>query len=116
VALRDRATSLAIEAGREVSREALAAALLSRLHQRLRDTVEGRWALVAEAWRRRAALLGELVTAQSQGLAVQGRLAAADPLRGIELELLGGERRCFRAEDTTLILPEAAAAGLEGSL
>jgi len=98
------ATSLAMEAGRKVCREALAAALLCRLHDRLRDTVEGRWALVAEAWLRRTALLGELVTAQSQGVAYEGRLVAADPLRGIELELPGGERRRFRAEDTTLIL------------
>jgi len=103
-ALRASATSLAIEAGRECSREAVAGALLGRLHTCLRDAAEGRWALVADAWRRRASLLGQAVAVHCRGQLHEGRLVALDPLLGIELEGPLGERCRFRAEDTSLIL------------
>ncbi|HUT34782.1 MAG TPA: biotin--[acetyl-CoA-carboxylase] ligase [Planctomycetota bacterium] len=103
--LRSSATSLAAEAGRAFCREAIAGALLSRLCCRVADAVAGRWELVAAAWRQRASLVGQVVAVESQGRAHRGRVVAADPLRGLELELPNGERRACRAEDTTLILP-----------
>ncbi|MBM4036637.1 MAG: biotin--[acetyl-CoA-carboxylase] ligase [Planctomycetes bacterium] len=103
-ALRATATSLAEEAGRGFAREAIAAAVLGRLRERYHDALHGRWQEVAEAWRQRASLLGEVVTVQSQGREFAGRLASLDPLRGITLELPGGELRAFRAEDTSLVL------------
>lgn len=102
--LRERATSLAIEAGRAFEREAVAGALLRRLQARYRDALEGRWEQVAAEWRRRAALLGEAVTVQAEGRDHVGRLVALDPLAGITLELAGGESRAFRAEDATRVV------------
>ncbi len=103
--LRGSATSIAIEAGRPFSREAVAGALLHGLQRRYREAIEGRWEHAAAAWRQRAALLGELVTVQCQGREHSGRLVGMDPLAGITLELPEGEQRTYRAEDATRVLP-----------
>jgi len=102
--LQASATSLAIEAGRDFAIESVAGAALRFLAERYRDALDGRWDAVAEQWRRRASLLGRLVTIRSNGRAFDGRLVATDPVGGIELELPGGGLRRFRAEDTTLAI------------
>jgi len=101
--LRSAATSLAAEAGRELGRERLAAAVLRRLGDRYRDAVEGRWPAVAACWRERCSLGMETVAVELRGQLYRGRVVAVDPLGGIELELEGGERRVFPAERTSLV-------------
>ena len=112
--LRRTATSLAIEAGQDFSRERLAAAVLDRLAARYRDALDGRWAVVAAEWRRRAVGLGLSATVETGGQAYQGRLVDLDPLGVLELELAGGERRVFRAEAATLVLSPAERDSPEG--
>ncbi len=105
--LQGSATSLALEAGKELGVEAVAGATLRLLAERYRDAVAGRWDALAAQWRRRASLLGRLVVVRSNGRDFQGRLVASDPVDGVELELSGGERRRFRAEDASLLLPRS---------
>jgi len=102
--LRPVATSLAIEAGKDFSRERLAGAVLRALQASYREALGGRWGDSAALWRRRLAMVGQLVTIRSRGAEWRGRLLDADPLCGVELLLPGGERETFRAEDTTLIV------------
>lgn len=103
--VRPTATSLAIEAGRPIAREALAGAVLARLRAHYREALAGRWAGVAQQWTRRAALLGQAVRVQVQGGSYEGRLVASDPLLGVELECFSGERRAFRAEEALRVAP-----------
>ncbi|MFP4057317.1 MAG: biotin--[acetyl-CoA-carboxylase] ligase [Candidatus Brocadiia bacterium] len=105
-ALQGRATSVAIETGRQVPREPLAGQVLRHLRHRYDQARGGHWARVADAWRRRSSLVGQTVELESRGSPVYGRVVQADPLAGIELELPGGIRRRFRAEHTTLVSPK----------
>jgi len=102
--LRGAATSLAIEAGTDFSREEIAAEVLRRLARRYRDAVEGRWPQVAACWHERSSLVGRPATVASSGESYEGRLVEVDPLGRIELEMAGGERRVFRAESASLVL------------
>lgn len=108
--LRACATSLAMEAGRPFSREALAVAVLRSLERRYREAVKGYWESTAECWRKRAALLHDTVAVHSRGLEHVGCLVGIDPLVGITLELPGGERLVFRAEDATRVIPASCQA------
>ncbi len=105
VEVRETATSLRAVTGEPLEREAVAAALLRRLHERYRDCAEGRWDAVSAAWRERSSLVGQEIEVRSAGGAARGRVVAVDPLSGIELEMVGGERRCFAADSTSVIDP-----------
>jgi len=108
--LRGVATSLAIEAGREISRERLAAAVLRRLAEGCRRTVGEGWDHVAGLWRERCRLAGCPATVATEGQTFAGRLVYVDPLGQVELELEGGERRVFRAERASLRIDPSALA------
>ena len=101
-ALRPLATSLAAEAGREFSREDVAAAILERLHSRYRRLAEGGRSEVAAEWVRRCGLLGLEATVRLNGAQFRGTIVGVDPLDGIELELAGGLRRKFPPGGATL--------------
>jgi len=107
--VRGTATSLALEAGTEFSRERLAAAVLNRLGDRYADVLAGQWLTVASLWQRRASLVGQTVTVTFRARTYEGRVLHADPLGRIEIELAGGERREFRAEHASLALAPSVA-------
>jgi len=103
--LRERATSLAAEAGRELEVECMAAATLRRLDALYRQVGAGGWAAVAAAWRARCSLVGETADVETEGRLLRGRVVEADPLAGIELELADGERRQCQPDSATRVLP-----------
>ena len=65
----------------------------------------GRWAEVAAGWRARASLVDEVVAVRADRAEYRGKLLRSDPLEGITIELPGGVRRAFRAEQATLAPP-----------
>ena len=97
------AASLSAAAGRVFEREPVAAALLGRLDARYGDATAGRWEAVAGAWQARCSLVGESAELGSAGAIYRGRVVAADPVAGIELELSRGDRRTFPAESTSVV-------------
>ncbi len=100
--LRSTATSLALEAGRDFSREELAAAMLTRLRSRYEQLASEGWGEVAAEWLKRCRLVGREAVVRSDGSSFRGTIVSVDPLDGIVLELAGGERRGFAPEKATL--------------
>jgi len=95
--LRKSATSVRIERGEEVSRPAMARALLEGIERWL-DAAEGDTAPLKAAWRERSAILGRKVRIRQGGREVAGTVEDLDPAVGIELRLASGPMRLFRGE------------------
>jgi len=101
--IRTRATSLAAETGRAVALEDAAVAVLLRLDSRYRDATSGAWPQVAVAWCERSPLVGETIEAKANGRVLHGRVIAADPLSGLELELPDGRTHVCLPDSATLL-------------
>ncbi len=102
--LRETATSLSAELGREVSRTVAARALLEGLDRWARSMQAGP-AEIAAAWRERSGILGRDVTVETAGRTLQGRVEDVDVLEGVELRLQGGDRVRIRGEHVERLRP-----------
>ncbi|MFW6162996.1 MAG: biotin--[acetyl-CoA-carboxylase] ligase [Planctomycetota bacterium] len=97
------ATSLSAEGGQEFVLERVAATLLRRLDARYYETCGSQWRDVAEAWRARCGLVGEVAEVEVNGQRLRGTVTALDPLAGLDLMLEGGGRRRCGAEAATVV-------------
>ena len=86
-------TSLLVAAGRAVDRDELLASLLDRLADGYADFCATGGFPDLDAWRRRAALLGENVAVEQAGVTLAGRFAGIDDDGALLLQTDGGVRR-----------------------
>jgi len=99
-AIRDIATSMAVELGRPVDREPLLASLLlefERLYAQARDGGS-----VRDAWRARLATLGQHVTATMPSRTVEGVAEDVGEDGSLIVRTVSGERVVVEAGDVTL--------------
>jgi BirA family transcriptional regulator, biotin operon repressor / biotin---[acetyl-CoA-carboxylase] ligase len=104
--LRDRATSLAIELGREVDRGGLAVQCLECLDLWYGRLLRGELEHVDAELRSGAALLGQRVALELGGAVHRGVVLEVSLRTGIALRLDSGEERAFPGEQVSLrVLP-----------
>jgi BirA family biotin operon repressor/biotin-[acetyl-CoA-carboxylase] ligase len=99
--LPENATSLQVESGDEQDRERLLDAILARLDAAYRHFERAGGSFDQDAWRRRAAFLGELVCVEAGDLMLDGILAGVDGDGALILKEPGGERRRVVVGDVT---------------
>lgn len=93
------ATSLAIETGKEVSRNNLASALLASLERWLSvDNSDP----VLHRWQQLSALLGQHITVESNNQTYSGFCRGIDPAEGLVVQLDTGMVKIFHANQTTI--------------
>jgi BirA family biotin operon repressor/biotin-[acetyl-CoA-carboxylase] ligase len=101
--MRDDVTSLAAEGARDVSVQAVAAAVLARLAESY-DALRSGPGAVLSAWRSRAAdWWGSLVDVRAGGTTLRARLLEVDGEGALVLELPGGERRRLLSGEVTRV-------------
>jgi BirA family biotin operon repressor/biotin-[acetyl-CoA-carboxylase] ligase len=96
--LATKATSIAQTLGREVAREAVAAALLQRLdafYQRLQSDGDAAQAALREAWRDRLVMLGKRVMVRQGGQALAGLAEDVDASGALLLRTPDGTLRAI---------------------
>jgi BirA family biotin operon repressor/biotin-[acetyl-CoA-carboxylase] ligase len=98
--IRDIATSLMVELGREVEREALLAAYLWKLEDLYQAAKGG--VSVLPRWRERLVTLGKQVTATSQSGVVSGLAEDVEDDGALVIRTDAGERIVVEAADVTL--------------
>jgi ribosomal protein S18 acetylase RimI-like enzyme len=103
--LRGEATSLRIETGRAPDRTGLLVALVGALDRWRLRLAGGEVAAVEEAFRARAAHLGETVTVLEGSEPVAGVLESVSPVAGLAVRLPGGALRVLRPEHARGLRP-----------
>jgi BirA family biotin operon repressor/biotin-[acetyl-CoA-carboxylase] ligase len=98
--IRDVATSLSVEAGREIDREALLAAYLRHFEHLYRDAQRGESALTP--WRERLVTLGQRVHAAWPGGSAEGIAEDVDRDGALLVRASNGELARVEAGDVTL--------------
>jgi BirA family biotin operon repressor/biotin-[acetyl-CoA-carboxylase] ligase len=99
--LRDRATSVDLEASGPVDRVAVGRAILQQLDKRLAGDGGISDDQLAAEWRSHSADIGARVTLASQGQSFCGRIIDVRPHSGLLLQLDAGGRREFDPVTTT---------------
>ncbi|MCL5292985.1 MAG: biotin--[acetyl-CoA-carboxylase] ligase [Actinobacteria bacterium] len=97
------ATSLSIEAGREIDKLTLARRLLQELDARYSKLKEGRLDEVLDEWRRTCATLGQDVRLSTASGEIRGVAIDVDERGSLILKLPDGATRSFAAGDVTVI-------------
>jgi BirA family transcriptional regulator, biotin operon repressor / biotin---[acetyl-CoA-carboxylase] ligase len=97
------ATSLRVALGREVGRNALAAAYLSRLDAWARRYAEEGPGLILAAWRARDILTGRRIEARGPRKAVEGRVLGVDASGHLLIEASSGRRHVIPGGDVRII-------------
>lgn len=84
--------------GLQISRVAVARALLEALDGWYERLIEGRWREFRRAWRERSFILGRRVRIRSGARTISGTVEEVDPLEGIVLRLDSGHPRTVPGE------------------
>ena len=101
--LRERATSLDLEAAGPIDRSTLARALLRHLDHWYADIQAHDDAEVKRAWLQRAAPLGQRVKLLHRGRRYEGHVVDLDPTAALVVQLDEGGRQVFDAATTTIV-------------
>jgi BirA family biotin operon repressor/biotin-[acetyl-CoA-carboxylase] ligase len=97
--LRDRATSLESEVGREVDRDLVLDETLAALSRRYDDLVDGRFDAILDAWRARAPrAVGAKVSWIAQGVARSGVTCGIDDHGALLVRVDDGVERIISGE------------------
>ncbi len=99
--IRDRATSLELQASQPVDRAAIAQAILRQLDARLADGCPISDDQLSADWRAHTADIGAHVTLRQEGHTFSGRILDVHPHAGLLLQLDTGARRQFDPQTTT---------------
>jgi len=99
----DSATSLAAALGREVGRNALAAAYLSRLDAWARRYGEEGPGRILAVWCERDTLTGRRIEARGRRAVLEGRALGVNPSGCLVLETSGGRRHVISGEEIRII-------------
>ena len=106
--LRDKATSLAIAAGRPIDRLQLTARMLASLERVYGRFLDGGFPALRDEWNRRAALTGRQVTVTVSGTDVAGEVVGIDEDGALRLvDRTGGVHRILAGEVTIAALDPA---------
>lgn len=101
--LETSATSLASEGASSLDRSALARAILTALDAWQGRIGRGEIDAVGERWRDLSSNLGKKVALQRDSERFEGIVVDLDPIRGLSIDLGGGDVRTFPAESVTLL-------------
>lgn len=100
--LQETATSLFREAGRRVDRAGLVRGVFASLDRWHGRVMKGEVEALGERWRALSTNLGKRVTLTRKAERFEGVVVDLDPVRGLSLDLGGGEVRTFPAEQVSL--------------
>jgi BirA family biotin operon repressor/biotin-[acetyl-CoA-carboxylase] ligase len=106
--LRPRATSLAIHAGHPLDRITLFRTVLQSLEREYDSFTSAGLASVLPAWLELSPIIGKRVSAELQGITVQGTVSGISPNGGLQLHTDAGDLTLF-AGDVTLLDMESNA-------
>lgn len=102
--LREEATSIRIETGREADLNRLASSLLSKLDAWAGELgAETGRDRIQRCWRERSALIGRFIEAREGGRALRGTVEDVDVFEGLVLRTESGHVRRARAEHLDLV-------------